>query len=204
MSAVVSPVLEVAPVIARRRPARPCELAGLVQAAACGHDAAWNELVRRTGPIVRRALARMMLSRADLEDVLQGTWLRAYTRLHTLREPEAFVGWIVVTARRLALYALQRRAQEILVEDFAHLEQADEANVDCAIERERRGALYEAVARLPAHERRLLEWMLDHPGDNYAEIAARLEIPIGSIGPTRQRALARMRHDDRFLALTTA
>jgi len=68
------------------------------------------------------------------------------------------------------------------------------------IERERAEAVRDAVRRLPEHQRRLLDWMLTHPGAGYAEISQDLAMPIGSIGPTHGRALQRLRKDERLLA----
>src|SRR5690242_13011537 len=94
----------------------------LVRAAASGDARAWEALVAIAGPVVRRAAAGFKLSPADVDDVAQITWLRAYDRLGTLREPEAFIGWVVVTARREALRLLQRQSPEILTDDFSHLD----------------------------------------------------------------------------------
>jgi RNA polymerase sigma factor (sigma-70 family) len=180
------------------------DLPRLVRAAGDGNDVAWNQLVRRTEPILRRVLAPMTLSAVDVDDVIQTTWLRVYRGLHTLRDPEAFVGWTIVAARREALHLLQRRAHEVLVEDLAHLNEPGECDVDPTMERVRQDAIRQAVERLPSHQRRLLTWMLEHPDDGYAEISAELAVPIGSIGPTRQRALARLRRDSRLAATVTA
>jgi RNA polymerase sigma factor (sigma-70 family) len=188
------------PVASPLRDARP--ITRLVRAAASGDARAWEALVRSAGPVVRRAAAGFKLSPADIEDVAQITWLRAYDRLGTLREPEAFVGWVVVTARREALRLLQRQAPEILTDDFSHLdEQGGQWAEDTVIDAERADAVRSAVERLPEHQRRLLRWIIAHPGACYAEIAADLAMPIGSIGPTRERALARLRQDQQLIAV---
>jgi DNA-directed RNA polymerase specialized sigma24 family protein len=61
-----------------------------------------------------------------------------------------------------------------------------------------RDALRAAVKRLPDRERAILD-ALNHVADSYAQISRSLDIPLGSIGPTRERALARLRRD-RYLA----
>ena len=66
---------------------------------------------------------------------------------------------------------------------------------DIAAERERRSAVRAAVRRLPGRQRNLLSAMLDRPYASYEEIADALEMPVGSIGPTRDRALTRLRSD---------
>ena len=59
---------------------------------------------------------------------------------------------------------------------------------------ERRQALRDGLAELPADRRALLLLLLEDPPLSYREISARLGIPIGSIGPTRVRALAQLRN----------
>lgn len=194
----LSPLAE--PLVARPSDDRP--VTRLVRAAAAGDARAWEALVRLAGPVVRRTAAGFKLTPADVDDVAQMTWLRAYGRLGTLREPEAFFGWMVVTARREALRVIQRHSPELLTDDFSHLDEGVWTE-DPAITGERAEAVQDAVDRLPEHQRRLLRWMLAHPGACYAEIAAELEMPIGSIGPTRERALARLRKDERLLAVTS-
>jgi RNA polymerase sigma factor (sigma-70 family) len=180
-------------------------LARLVRAAAAGDRQAWDHLVRKANPIVRRVAAGFKLRSADIDDAAQNTWVCAYGRLHTLREPEAFAGWITVIARREALRAFQHHAQEVLVDDFTCLERSDERPLEeSLIARETVEAVHGAVGRLPEHQRRLLGWTLANPGACYSEISVELKMPIGSIGPTRERALARLRRDAKLAALAAA
>ena len=115
--------LPVRPSPAPERDERP--ITRLVRAAAAGDPRAWGspgaDRRRRSSG---RAAAGFKLSSADIDDVAQITWMRAYDRLGTLREPEAFIGWVVVTARREALRLLQRQSPEILIDDFSHLDEA--------------------------------------------------------------------------------
>ena len=60
---------------------------------------------------------------------------------------------------------------------------------------ERRQALRDGLAELPAGRRDLLLLLLTDPPLGYEEISTRLGIPIGSIGPTRARALEQLRED---------
>ena len=58
---------------------------------------------------------------------------------------------------------------------------------------ERHAALLSALAELPERQRALLLLLIEDPPLSYDEISRRLEMPVGSIGPTRARALARVR-----------
>ena len=55
--------------------------------------------------------------------------------------------------------------------------------------------LPDALTRLPPAQRRMLSMLIAEPSPSYAEISQVLGVPIGSIGPTRARSLARLRRD---------
>ena len=64
-----------------------------------------------------------------------------------------------------------------------------------AFENERDAALRQAVRRLTGRQRIVLRTLLERPEMTYSEISEMLEMPIGSIGPTRDRGLANLRQD---------
>jgi RNA polymerase sigma factor (sigma-70 family) len=128
--------------------------------------------------------------------VVQTTWLRAVDHVGRLHDPGAIAGWLVVTARREAMRTLQRGVREILTDDTSSIDDPDPAGPDTlVIARERRMALHGAVDRLSGRQRVLLTSMLTTPAPTYEQLSDRLEMPVGSIGPTRDRALARLRED---------
>ncbi len=69
---------------------------------------------------------------------------------------------------------------------------------------ERRAALREAFARLPAKCQRLLALLIEDGPMPYADISAKLGIPVGSIGPNRGRCLDKLRRDPAIAALINA
>src|SRR5215472_5487151 len=76
----------------------PEPLASIVRAAAQGDERAWEALHARFTPVLRAAARVLRLSPADVDDVVQQTWLAAVTHIHTLRQPEAIGAWLLVTA----------------------------------------------------------------------------------------------------------
>jgi DNA-directed RNA polymerase specialized sigma24 family protein len=66
---------------------------------------------------------------------------------------------------------------------------------------ERHAALREALAHLPACCQQLIALLLENPSVSYAEISARLGIPVGSIGPNRGRCLDKLRRHPAIAAL---
>ena len=93
-------------------------LARLVRRAADGDSRAWDELVVRFNPRLRAAARGFRLGAADVEDVVQTTWLAAFTHIHRIEKPEAIAGWLLVTARRAALRTLQRGMREVVTDEL--------------------------------------------------------------------------------------
>jgi RNA polymerase sigma factor (sigma-70 family) len=185
---------------------RQDDLSSLARDAAAGDAHAWADLVRRLDGVLHTVARRYRLSAADVEDVVQTTWLRALAHVDRLKDPGAIAAWLIVTARREAMRTLQRTTRELLTDDVRAVEDLDPACPETfAIERERSAAVHGAVERLPSRQRRLLSSMLTCPAPSYEQISTRLDMPVGSIGPTRDRALARLREDRELVrALATA
>jgi RNA polymerase sigma factor (sigma-70 family) len=173
------------------------ELAALVAAAHDGDQRAWDEIVDRYSPLLVTVLLRYRLSSAELQDVAQTVWLRVIENLGRIREPRALPGWIVTTARREALRVLEvsRRLQPQDPQDELWASRlVSEDDPDAALERsERRAALLEGFATLNGRQRKVLLLLSEDPPVPYAEISRRTGVPVGAIGPTRARALERLR-----------
>lgn len=171
-------------------------LTELVPAAREGDQSAWDAIVERFLPLVDAIVRRYRLTEADGDDVSQTVWLRLVEHLGELREPMALPGWIRTTARNECLRVLAARGRTRPVDpqddtalDAVELDVADEE----LLAAERRQLLREALAELPAARRELLLLLLTDPPVGYEAISERLGIPIGSIGPTRARALEQLR-----------
>ena len=182
-------------------------IADLVAAAAAGDGDAWNALVDRYTPLLIAVIARTGLSGAPLEDVAQTVWLRLIEHLGDLREPRALPMWIITTARREAL-RLAMSDRRTAPEDpqgpgLASLP-ADTPEPDTGLLlSERQEALLAGLATLSPRQRELLTLLIEDPPVPYVEISRRTGIPIGSIGPTRSRALDRLRQVPALTALIT-
>jgi RNA polymerase sigma factor (sigma-70 family) len=185
-----------------RRPKPARELASLVRSAGKGDPQAWEALVERFTPMLRAVAGSYRLNGADGDDVAQATWAAAFTHLDRLRDPEAIGGWLAVTARREALRVIERRNRELAVDEPRGPTTADPSTPETALlAAEEHEVVHAAVGRLPERQRRIVRALLRHADVSYVELAGRLRIPTGSIGPTRQRALARLRHDDELADL---
>src|SRR3954449_13483389 len=188
-------------VAARRRPAADAgELERTVLAASAGDHAAWSAMLERFTGAVRAVARRHRLAAHDVDDVVQTTWLRLLQHIGGVREPAAIGAWLETTARRECLQIL-RSGQRERPSD-AELDSGDAAPpVDEArlIEAERSSTLRRAVDRLPHHQRRLVTMLLAEAAPSYTDISRALDMPIGSIGPTRGRALSTLRRDSELI-----
>jgi RNA polymerase sigma factor (sigma-70 family) len=189
------------------RPDRPPGLGpldGLVAAARSGDSRAWEELHAGFTPVLRAVARRHRLDAVDVEDVVQSTWARCHEHLHRLRDPRALPGWLVTTCRNEALRTIRGRSRLVPVPHEALAWPAGSASnpsaapdpLEAVLEAEQLTALRTAVAALPQRQRLLLTALLRGDGEQgYRELAASLGMPLGSIGPTRGRALDRLRRE---------
>jgi RNA polymerase sigma factor (sigma-70 family) len=183
----------------RLGPRREADLGTLVREAMAGEERAWAQLVTRFGPMIRSVARRHRLCEADQDEVVQRTWLRLVERISSMREPEAIGGWLVTTASRESLRIIELSAREVRSDQLADEEADGTAVEDVVIAEERRIALYRALEGLLPRQRALLELQLAAPAMSYEQMGAALDMPVGAIGPTRGRSLARLRRDARLV-----
>jgi RNA polymerase sigma factor (sigma-70 family) len=176
----------------------------LVTRARNGEEQAWDALVERYAPLIWSICRRHRLGGADADDVGQHVWLQLVDHLDKVRDPAALPGWLATTTRRECARA-QRAARRapaghpLDAQTIAdHHAQTVEQQLLAA---ERHAALREAFARLPPGCQRLITLLIQDPPLLYATISARLNIPVGSIGPNRSRCLDRLRRDPAIAAL---
>jgi RNA polymerase sigma factor (sigma-70 family) len=176
----------------------------LLVAAAAGEVAAWGALVDRFGGLLWSATARYRLGDADRADAVQTAWLRLLQHAGDLERPEHVAAWLVTTARRECLRIIRTRSRELLTDDEEVLEPrswgedpTEFVEVGAAPDR----LLWAAVRALPERQRLVMEALLADPSPSYAEVGALLGMPLGAIGPTRQRALRRLRRSPQVAAV---
>jgi RNA polymerase sigma factor (sigma-70 family) len=177
----------------------------LVAAARQGDERAWGEIVDRYSPMLIGVLQRYRLTPAELQDVAQTVWLRLIENLDRLIQPRALPGWIITTARREALRSLAvgRRADPSDPQSdlwTSRLAIDDDPSEAVELE-ERRVALLAGFASLTDRQRCVLLLLCQDPPLSYREVSERTGLPLGAIGPTRARALERLRHAPSIMAL---
>lgn len=171
----------------------PSSVAGDVDAARRGVSSAWTAIFRRYNRLVVATARRYGLNLAECEDTAQTTWLSLYQHIDQLRDDAALAGWLVTTAAREAQRSARRRTRETPTESIQDQAEVDSPDVvDLLTRRASVEAMRRCIGRLPKREREVVESLLDPQTLSYQQIGTRLGMPIGSIGPIRQRALRRL------------
>jgi RNA polymerase sigma factor (sigma-70 family) len=177
-------------------------LALTVLAARSGSEKAWQTLIARFTPMLCGIVRSYRLNASDTDDVVQTVWASAFSHLDRLREAQAFGGWLCVIARREALRTIRKRQCEIPVDETPDVHVGDDSSPEGSVlDAEQREALHTAVGRLPDRQRTLLVAFLSDPETSYSDVSRALGLPVGAIGPTRARAIARLRRDRGLTAL---
>ncbi len=176
-------------------PAEPYDVTALVRASRDGDEAAWKELVQRYAALISTVIRRYRLSGPDAQDISQLVWLRLVENLERIREPAALPGWLVTTTRNECQRYVRSRQRTVSVEPSVMDEQRDtDGDLDEALlAAERLQVLRDALDELPPSQRRLLKLLVSEPVPSYAEVSEVLSMPVGGIGPNRQRAIGRLR-----------
>ena len=176
------------------------ELISMVERASNGDKAGWDEIVERFSSLVWSVCHKYRLSEADAEDVGGIVWLRLIENLNGLREPAALPGWLATTTSRACVEVYRRNKRQIPRETMdATLPDGSPPAEHRLLVEEQQDALRAAFAQLSERCRHLLRLLFADPPAAYAEVSSAIGIPVGAIGPTRQRCLARLRANPNLL-----
>ena len=137
-----------------------------------------------------RAYATRFVGPSEADDVVQRTFLDVWRHAARYDPAQRFTGWLFTIARRRAIDSLRSRRHDVVdVDQARHLVGEDgretaERYADAADVRA-------AVARLPEHERRVIE--LTYFADlTQAEVAAVLGAPLGTVKARASRGTRRL------------
>jgi len=172
------------------------DVARLVRRAAEGDLNAWERLVDQYARLIWSITGEFKLVESDAADVAQTTWLRLLEHIDRIEYPARVGSWLAATARHECLRSLAARKRVVLSQDEIELTAVavHEPPVDeRLLADERAETVRDALSRLPSKWQRLLEMLMADPPMAYADISDELGLPVGSIGPTRGRCLARLR-----------
>lgn len=180
------------------------EDATLILACRRGDSEAWAALVARYQKLIYAIPRRAGLDDDQCADIFQQTFQTLFEHLDRIDQPERVRAWLVTTARRATERLQQRNARyqplpeskDVEGDETPQQEWLDPAPLpdEVITQLEEQHLVRTGVAALEERCRRLLTMLFYDPQQlPYAEIAAQIGIPTGSIGPTRNRCLQKLR-----------
>jgi RNA polymerase sigma factor (sigma-70 family) len=179
----------------------------LVAGIRAGDEWAWRAMTEQYQPLLRWLARRCGLSADDADDAVQFTWLRCLEHIDQLTDSDRLNGWLATICRRECIRLATKARREVLLgePDMARLIDDRHSERDPCTEaalRDQSNRLYHAILALPERQRVILVELLRRGDQSYLDLSRRLGLPVGSIGPTRQRAVTRLRLDPRIADLS--
>jgi RNA polymerase sigma factor (sigma-70 family) len=180
----------------------------LVAGIRAGDESAWRAMAERYEPLLQWLARRHGLSAEDAQDAVQLTWLRCLEHIDQLTDVDRLNGWLATICRRECIRLATNSRRELLLSEPDLVRLSDERREErdpCAETalRDQCNRLYRAILALPERQRVVLVELLKRGDRSYVELSRRLGLPVGSIGPTRQRAVTRLRLDPRIADLSS-
>ena len=163
----------------------------LVERAQQGDKRAFGLLVEKYNRKLGRLLSRMIRDQAEVEDVVQETFIKAYRALHNFRGDSAFYTWLYrigINTAKNYLVSMGRRPKviaDIDIEDVENFDGGDEMRTMETPETELMTkqiaqTVNDTVASLP-EELRTAITLRELEGLSYEEIATLMQCPIGTV-----------------------
>lgn len=163
-----------------------------------GDQLAWEKLIRRYQRLIYAIPLRAGLDEDHAAEIFQDVFTTFFQKLNDIEEPEKLQAWLVTTARRKTWRTIAK-SHGLTTQDVESTHEAATVRDETPLPDEQLLLLEEqhrirtAVSMLDERCRKLVQMLFyQAPQPSYAEIAAALGIPEGSIGPTRARCLGKL------------
>jgi RNA polymerase sigma factor (sigma-70 family) len=162
-----------------------------------GDDQGLTDLVRLLSPVLWQVVRATGLDRERAEDAVQTTWIALVDHADSITSPQGIAAWLCTSARREAWRASRQAGRERPVEDqvLARELPDDESPEHQVILDDQAALVRDCLTKLPERCQKLLRIVAAGPRPNYTEVAQTLDMPVGSIGPTRGRCLDKLRQE---------
>ena len=166
----------------------------LVDACLEGNEQAWSILIERYSRLIYTIPLRFGLSKPVADEIFQETCLILLEKLDTLHDHQRIGSWLVTVTRRACIQRWRRRTVPTV--DLQESNKASDDIENEVLRVEQHYIVQRALENLNPRCQRLLKWLFfDVPSPSYDDIAEKLSIPKGSIGPTRSRCLDKLRQE---------
>jgi RNA polymerase sigma factor (sigma-70 family) len=183
-----------------------CSPEELVAGIRAGDESAWRAMSDQYEPLLRWHARRCGLWAEDVDDAIQLTWLRCLEHIDQLTDADRLNNWLVTICRRECIRLATKARREVPLSPPEMAQLIDTGREECdpcaeAALRDQCNRLHQAIMALPGRQQAVLVELLRREDQSYLDLSGRLGLPVGSIGPTRQRALSRLRLDPRIADL---
>jgi RNA polymerase sigma factor (sigma-70 family) len=160
-----------------------------------GDEAKMADLVTLLTPILWHTARSQRLDAHSAEDVVQSAWLALIRSSDSISSPIAVLHWMIVTVRREAWRTASRQSKlgAMEADEFEAKPSQDESPDEFVLRSTDAAVLWRHVSQLSYRCQQLLRVIAFADRPDYLAVADALGMPVGSIGPTRGRCLAKLR-----------
>ena len=169
------------------------DLGRLLERVVAGDQAAWDDVVARFSGLVW-SIARGYRLGASTDDVVQTVWLRLARNCDKIRDAERLAAWLATTTRREALRVSKVQKRVVCLDNLGERSDLSVSSLDELVaDDDTLQHVFAAFAKLSDKDQELLRLVCAVPAYDYVTIADMLGRSVGSIGPSRERALKKLR-----------
>ncbi|UFU13236.1 RNA polymerase sigma factor [Curtobacterium sp. C1] len=156
-----------------------------------GDVRAFEVLIRRYTPLLRAYARRTLGSTDELDDVVQETFITAWSRLDALEDGAKVKSWLMRILSRKCIDRIRARREHLDVTELEVAVPRDDAPERVAEARSREEAAERALAELPEAQRRcwVMKEVLEY---RYEDIAEELDLPVSTVRGLLSRARKNM------------
>lgn len=166
--------------------------AQLVDDATQGDSAAFGQLVARHQDRLYNTLVHVVGSAETAQDVVQDAFVQAYVKLDSFERASGFYTWLYRIAMNLAISKRRRERPTVSVDEvretLGHEPLDRAAPPDARLEQQERACQVQAALATLSQDHRAILILREIDGSSYEEIAAMLDLPIGTIRSRLHRA----------------
>ncbi|MBV7327349.1 sigma-70 family RNA polymerase sigma factor [Chloroflexi bacterium TSY] len=169
----------------------------LIEACLRGEEEAWEVLLKRYSRLIYTIPIRFGFSQLVADEIFQETCLVLLEKLETLSKRERLHAWLVTVTKRACIQRMRKHKREGGAIHMLPNDKTDGLHVeDQLLLLEQKSLVHAAIANMePKCKQLLTALFFDEPPKSYETISVELNIPIGSIGPTRKRCLEKLRQE---------
>lgn len=168
------------------------EVANAFRSYRAGQVHEMSRLVSAVTPILWHTARSQGLAQSAAEDAVQTALLRLVEHADSIRDPQTVLGWLIVTTKRESWRLAKSRGRE---GGEVPMDRPDGAAgpAEVVVRQAGHRVLWAHLQSLSPRCQALLRIIAFAERPDYSAVSEALGMPVGSIGPTRGRCLAKLR-----------